>query len=85
MIEVLTDNHYEKMLDLFDDAKQNLKIISPFISKSIAEKLCESVRNSSVKCTFITRFYLEDMLNKANSNYYHERVCEEKSVNTDLL
>lgn len=67
MIEILTDNHYDKMLDLFEGARKNIKIISPFISKSIAEKLCESVRSRSIKCTFITRFYMEDMLNKANS------------------
>lgn len=67
MIEVLTDNHYEKLMNLFGKSDNSIKIISPFISKSIAEKLCDIVRNKKIKCTFITRIYLEDMLNKANS------------------
>lgn len=68
MIDVLTDDHYEKILDLFDGTDNEIKIISPFISKSISEKLCDCIkRNSNIKCTFITRFYLEDFLNKANN------------------
>ena len=68
MIDVLTDNHYEKILDLFDGTESAIKIISPFISLSIAKKLCDVVNeNKNVKCQFITRFYLEDMIAKANS------------------
>ena len=68
MIEVLTNNHYEKMLDLFEGTDNKIKIISPFISVSIAKKLCDLVnQNRNIKCTFITRFYLEDMISKANS------------------
>ena len=68
MIEVLTDNHYEKIIELFDGTEKNIKIISPFISLSIAKKLCELLKNNQkIKCQFITRFYLEDMIAKANS------------------
>lgn len=68
MITVLTDNHYDKVLDLFDGTENSIKIISPFISKSIAEKLCSCLKSKpNIKCTFITRFYLEDFLNKANN------------------
>jgi phosphatidylserine/phosphatidylglycerophosphate/cardiolipin synthase-like enzyme len=66
-MEVLTNNHYEKILDLFDGATKSIKIISPFISESIAKKLCDAVGESSIKCEFITRFYLEDMFARANS------------------
>ena len=67
MIEVLTDNHYEKILDAFETTKEQIKIISPFLSLGMAKKLCDIVNNHNVKCTFITRFYLEDMFAKANS------------------
>lgn len=66
-MEVLTTNHYEKIMDLFEGAQDTIKIISPFISDSIAKKLCDIVKGSSIKCQFITRFYLEDMYAKANS------------------
>lgn len=66
-MEVLTNNHFEKILDLFDGVKHNIKIISPFISESMAKKLCDVVKNGNIACTFITRFYLEDMFAKANS------------------
>lgn len=67
IIEVLTDNHYEKILDAFETTKEQIKIISPFLSLGMAKKLCDIVNNHNVKCTFITRFYLEDMFAKANS------------------
>lgn len=68
MIEVLTNNHYDKILDLFESTNENIKIISPFISVSIAKKLCDIIKqNHNIKCTFITRFYLEDIISKANS------------------
>ena len=46
MIEVLTDNHYEKIIELFDGTEKNIKIISPFISLSIAKKLCDIGKSS---------------------------------------
>ena len=66
-MEVLTNNHFEKILDLFDGVKHSIKIISPYISESMAKKLCDVVKNGNIACTFITRFYLEDMFTKANS------------------
>lgn len=67
MIEILTDNHYDKIMDAFESAKKQIKIVSPFLSKNMAKKLCDIVSNHNVVCTFITRFYLEDMYAKANS------------------
>lgn len=67
MIELLTDDHFEKILDLFDAAKNEIKIISPFLTISMAEMLCAAVKGKGVSCSFITRFYLEDMIAKANS------------------
>lgn len=67
MIELLTNNHFDRILDLFDGVKREIKIISPFLTMSMAEKLCEVVRQKGAACRFITRFYLEDMIAKANS------------------
>lgn len=67
MIEILTDNHYDKIMDVFETTKKRIKIISPFLSVNMAKKLCDIVSNHNVDCTFITRFYLEDMFAKVNS------------------
>ncbi len=66
-MQVLTNNHYDRILDLFDGITKRIKIISPFISESMAKKLCDVIKKSNIKCEFITRFYLEDMFAKANS------------------
>ncbi|SCY45773.1 PLD-like domain-containing protein [Pseudobutyrivibrio sp. AR14] len=66
-MELLTDNHYEKILDLFDSVEQEIKIISPFLSMPLAEKLVRVVSKKHINCVFVTRFYLEDMFAKANS------------------
>ena len=39
-MQVLTNNHYDKMLDLFEGSTKRIKIISSFISVYIAIKLC---------------------------------------------
>lgn len=67
MIELLTNNHFDKILDLFDSTAEEIKIISPFLTMSMAERLCDVVNKRQIKCKFITRFYLEDMIAKANS------------------
>lgn len=67
MIEILTDNHYDKIMDLFESAKQQIRIISPFLTMNMARKLCDIVKKHDVECIFITRFYLEDMFAKVNS------------------
>lgn len=66
-MEILTTNHYERIKGLFNDVKFSIRIISPFLSKSLAEQLCELVKNKKIECQFITRIYLEDIFAKANS------------------
>lgn len=61
MIELLTNNHLEKILDLFDGANRDIRIISPFLSVAMAQRLCDSIRERGLRCAFITRFYIEDM------------------------
>lgn len=67
MIEILTDNHYDKIMDVFESTKKRIKIVSPFLSVNMAKKLCDIVNDHNIVCTFITRLYLEDMYAKANS------------------
>lgn len=67
MIQLLTTNHYESILDAFDSVREEMKLISPFLTLSMAEKLCRIKQDKRAACTFITRFYLEDMIQKSNS------------------
>ncbi len=67
MIQVLTNNHYDAILDLFENATTSVKIVSPFLSLDTAKKLCEFVREKGMDCSFITRLYIQDMLDKANN------------------
>lgn len=66
MIELLTDNHYERIRNLFDRAGESIRIISPFLTESMADWLC-AARARGLDCTFITRLYVQDLLHKANT------------------
>ncbi len=39
-MELLTDNHYEKILDLFDSVEMKIRIISPFFINATCRKTC---------------------------------------------
>lgn len=66
MIEIVTEKHYSLIYSLFMEAKEEIKIISPFLSKKMANLLCHAA-SKGVKCSFITRFYLQDFLDGSNS------------------
>ena len=85
MIEVLTNNHFDKLLDLFDGTKKDIKIVSPFLTMSMAEKLRDIITENNISCIFITRFYLEDVIAKANSinsKWYHRLRSKKTSHKT---
>lgn len=67
MIEVLTDNHYQAIATLFSTAKKSIRIISPFLSDSMAALLCDTVAQKGLSCIFVTRFYINDIFHRANS------------------
>ncbi len=68
MIQTITNNHADSVLDMIEGAKSSIKIVSPFITKSLAKKLADIVKsNTKLSCSFITRIYIEDMISKANS------------------
>lgn len=67
MIQVLSNDHYDVIFDLFDSSEQSIEIVSPFLSLSMADKLCSIVSRQGLSCSFITRLYIQDMLSKANN------------------
>jgi HKD family nuclease len=66
MIDIISYNHKDMINTLFLESKDKIRIISPFLSKQMASLLAEAARNG-VDCSFITRFYLQDFLDGANS------------------
>lgn len=75
MIEMLTDNHFERIMGLFDRATKSIKIISPFLTESMAEKLCNA-KARGIDCSFITRLYVQDLAHKANTADGLERMID---------
>lgn len=67
MIELLTTNHLDRIFDQFDSAARGIRIISPFLTRAMTERLAHIVKTQGVSCTFITRLYVNDLLAKANS------------------
>ncbi len=65
-IQVITNDHDEVFFDYLDSCQKRIRIISPFLSVPMADRLCKNM-NSSVTCSFITRLYIEDLYNRANS------------------
>lgn len=66
MIEIVTDEHYELISSLFEKAENSIRIISPFLSKRMAELLCMA-SHRGVECSFVTRFYLQDFIDGSNT------------------
>ena len=66
MIELVTDEHYSLIKSLFEESTDSIRIISPFLSKKMADLLCDAARKG-IDCSFITRFYLQDFLDGSNS------------------
>lgn len=66
MVEMVTDEHFDTITSLFKDAKNEIKIISPFLSNRTAELLGDAARKG-IDCSFITRFYLQDFLDGSNT------------------
>lgn len=63
---MITNEHQEVITSLFDTAKEEIKIISPFLSIKTAKLLSEAAKRG-LACSFITRFYLQDFLDKSNT------------------
>lgn len=66
MIEIVTDDHYSLISSLFEESTDSIRIISPFLSRKMADLLCDAA-HKGVDCSFVTRFYLQDFLDGSNS------------------
>ena len=66
MIDIVTNEHYDIITSLFDGATKRIRIISPFLSRKMADLLCGAT-SRGVECSFITRMYLQDFLDGSNT------------------
>ena len=69
MITLLTrENFIEKFKEILSLAKDEIKIISPFIGKRTAVMISEMLKGrNEIKCKIITRFYREDFIQDRKS------------------
>ena len=65
-IELLDRNHRDAIIDSFENAKQRVRIISPFIQDSMAKYLIDSM-GRGIASQLITRFYREDFITSVSS------------------
>jgi len=61
-IELLTNNHLNKIISVLNNTKSEIKIISPFIKVEMTQRLCAIVKKKNIKCTVITRFYYDNLI-----------------------
>lgn len=66
MIQILRFNHQEEFSDLFNQSEHEIKIISPYLSAATADTLIAAA-NDGIRCTFITRVYVDDFLHNASN------------------
>lgn len=55
-LELITNNHLNKIIDVLNNTKSGINIISPFIKVGMTRYLCDIVKKNGIKCTVITRF-----------------------------
>ena len=61
-LELITNNHLNKINSVFNSTKTEIKIISPFVKLEMTQRLCEVVKNKKINCTVITRFYYDNLI-----------------------
>lgn len=65
-IELLDQNHRDAIIDAFENAKQRIRIISPFVQESMTRYLADSA-GRGLTSQLITRFYREDFIKSVSS------------------
>ena len=63
MIELITTNHFDTIMDMFEGADKTIDIISPFLTKGMAKHLC-SVVNLEIFITFAGNVQYKALLNR---------------------
>lgn len=67
-IQIVSQEHYQVIRELFDDVESSVRIISPFVGTNMARLLTGSMEeNPNLKVEVITRFYREDFINGVSS------------------
>lgn len=65
-IELLDDNHRDAIIDAFEKAQRQIRIISPFVQASMSKYLVDSA-GRGITSQLITRFYREDFIRSVSS------------------
>ena len=62
-IQIVSQEHYQLIREMFDGVETSAKIISPFIGAEMAQLLTDSIEfNPNLEVEVITRFYREDFI-----------------------
>ncbi len=65
-IELLDKNHRDAIIGAFENAKQRIRIISPFVQESMTRYLADSA-GRGLTSQLITRFYHENFIKSVSS------------------
>lgn len=60
MIRLVSENIFEEFIDLINNTKRSIKLISPFIGRNTANILSELISKKSLSASIITRFSRND-------------------------
>lgn len=67
-VQLVINDHYQKLCDILENASNTIKIISPFINTEMAKLLCSCRENHpEIQCEITTRFKRDDFLCGASS------------------
>ncbi len=62
-IRIISNDHWDTLLDLFEQVDSTINIISPFITNKPTQLLSDILsKNPNVKCNIITRYYRDDFI-----------------------
>lgn len=68
MIEIVSDGLKDEIERCFLDSETSIRIVSPFLSCKMAELLCSIHElKKDIECAMITRIYMKDLVEGANS------------------
>ena len=65
-IELLDNNHRDAIIEAFEKAQRQIRIISPFVQETMSRYLVDSA-GRGITSQLITRFYREDFIRSVSS------------------
>lgn len=76
-IQLVDGNFGSVYYQMLEDCQNHIRIISPFIGRTVASSLASELEEKpELKCTIITRFYLEDFITGSSSIEGLEKLVE---------